>query len=299
MEAVSGIEALAERVSRGEPLSEADARVILDSHDLISVGAMADDVRRRLHGVRTTFVRVLQIHVDAPPPAVRVTAGECRIIGRPASVAIAVAAARAAADRAAEAPVTGFSLDDLLGLARTDGCSFSSLCGALRDAGLDGIAEVSVDHAEEVVSAVADARREGLTVLRLTVHAFDVDGRVAAAAGASALQKAAGGFRTFAPLPRTMSASEPSTGYDDVKQVALARLLVTNIDSIQVDWPLYGPKLAQVALTMGADDVDGVAAVDPGTLGVRRSAIEEIRGNIRAASQEPIERNARWETIAG
>ena len=42
-------------------------------------------------------------------------------------------------------------------------------------------------------------------------------------------------------------------GFDDVKQVALARLLVSNIDSIQVDWPLYGPKLAQVALSVGAD----------------------------------------------
>ena len=62
-----------------------------------------------------------------------------------------------------------------------------------------------------------------------------------------------------------------------------------NIESIQVDWPLYGPKLAQVALTVGADDVDGVAAVDPGVLGTRRSPIEEIqrqhpRGGARSRS---------------
>ena len=44
-----------------------------------------------------------------------------------------------------------------------------------------------------------------------------------------------------------------------------------------MDWALYGPKLAQVALTVGADDVDGVAAADPGTLGTRRSPIEEIK----------------------
>ena len=52
----------------------------------------------------------------------------------------------------------------------------------------------------------------------------------------------------------------PTTGFDDVKRVALARLVVDNIPSIQVDWALYGPKLAQVALTVGADDVDGVSA---------------------------------------
>ena len=54
-----------------------------------------------------------------------------------------------------------------------------------------------------------------------------------------------------------------------MKLIALARLVADNIPSIRVDWPLYGPKLAQVALTIGADDVDGVAAVDAGMLGTR------------------------------
>ena len=103
------------------------------------------------------------------------------------------------------------------------------------------------------------------------------------------------GVRTVTgPLPRRISLELPTTGYEDVKLVALARLLVTNIDSIQVDWPLYGPKLAQVALTMGADDVDGIAAVDPGTLGARRAPLEEILRNIRAAGLEPVERDARF-----
>jgi aminodeoxyfutalosine synthase len=134
-------------------------------------------------------------------------------------------------------------------------------------------------------------------VTRLTVHALSTDDRIPLVARARDLQRSAGGFRVFAPLPRTMSISTPSTGYDDVKQIALARLLAANIGSIQVDWALYGPKLAQFALTVGADDVDGVAAIDPGTLGTRRSPIEEIRGNIRSAALEPIERNARFEAI--
>ena len=48
---------------------------------------------------------------------------------------------------------------------------------------------------------------------------------------------------------------------------------------------------------MGADDVDGVAAADPGTLGTRRSPIEEIKGNIRSAGLEPVERDARFEVL--
>jgi aminodeoxyfutalosine synthase len=98
-------------------------------------------------------------------------------------------------------------------------------------------------------------------------------------------------------LPRVISIAAPSTGYDDVRQVALARVIAENIESIQVDWSLYGPKLAQFALTTGANDVDAIAAVDPGTLGTRRSPIEEIRGNIRSAALEPVERNARFEAI--
>jgi aminodeoxyfutalosine synthase len=111
------------------------------------------------------------------------------------------------------------------------------------------------------------------------------------------LQNAVGGILAFAPLPRVISVAAPSTGYDDVRQVALARVVAENIESIQVDWSLYGPKLAQFALTTGANDVDAIAAVDPGTLGTRRSPIEEIRGNIRSAALEPVERNARFEAI--
>ena len=60
-------------------------------------------------------------------------------------------------------------------------------------------------------------------------------------------------IRAFAPLPRRVNPAVPTTGYDDVKRVALARLFVENIPSIQVDWALYGPKLAQVALTVGRE----------------------------------------------
>jgi len=291
------IAGLGERVSRGDGLDENDARLILDCKDLIAVGVAADTVRRRLHGARTTFVRVFEVHVDAPPAALppRVSAGEFRIVGRPSSADAAVAAVGAAAAIAGGVPVTGFSLVDLQSLA--PGTSLGAFCTALRRAGLGAVAELPVDLFDDVGAAVESARAAGLAVLRLTVQTLADDDRIAVVARARDLQNALGGFRVFAPLPRTMSISTPSTGYDDVKQIALARLLAANIESIQVDWPLYGPKLAQFALTIGANDVDGVAALDPGVLGTRRSPIEEIRGNIRSAALEPVERNARYEVI--
>jgi hypothetical protein len=290
------MDAIAERVQQGGAITDADARAILDSHDLIAIGMMADDVRRRMRGTRTTFLRVFEVHADAVPSArpAALSAGEVRIIGRPESVDAAAAVVRAAAVLAGGLPLSGFSLPDLKAVA---GGSLAEACAGLRQAGLEMIAEVPVDAAGIDAGDIEAVRRSGLTVTRLTVTELREDQRIDMAARARDLQRAAGGFLAFAPLPRTWPQAAPSTGYSDVKQVALARLLATNIASIQVDWPLYGPKLAQVALTVGADDVDGIVAVEPGLLGTRRSAIEEIRGNIRAAALEPAERNGRWEVI--
>jgi hypothetical protein len=279
------------------------AEEILSTPDLIAVGVRGDDVRRRLHGATTTFVRVFEIHVDAPPSSLPpgVSAGEFRIVGKPASGDAALAAVRSARALAdGPALVTGFSLADLRALSPSLS-DFSTLCGRLRDAGMTAVADTPLDMflddagAEEFARA---AREAALALYRLTVHAQPPSGsreaetRLAVVERARRLQAELPGFCAFAPLPRTISITAPTTGYQDIKQIALARVVVDNIPSIQVDWPLYGPKLAQVALTVGADDVDSVAAHDPGVLGTRRSPIEEIKNNIRAAALEPVERRA-------
>jgi hypothetical protein len=278
-------------------IDESEARALLDSPDLIAIGVRADTVRQRLHGTRTTFVRVFEIHVDAPPASLPpgVSAGEIRIVGHPRSLDGAVTAVRAAVAVANGIPVTGFSLGDLPGMDGTQ--SLSAACRALHAAGLEAIASVPLDLLGDPAEAITIARGEGLYVTRLTVHELPSTDRIGVVIRARDLQQSLGGFRAFAPLPRVIAVALPTTGYDDVKQIALARLVADNIESIQVDWALYGPKLAQFALTVGADDVDGIAAIDPGTLGTRRSPIEEIRGNIKSAGLDPFERNGRFEAL--
>ena len=114
---------------------------------------------------------------------------------------------------------------------------------------------------------------------------------------AGKLQDEFGIIQSLNPLPSALTAFRPTTGYEDVKMVAIGRLAAPNIPSIQVDWQRYGPKLAQVALTVGADDVDGVAPADDLSEGPRRAPLEEIRRNIRAAGLEPVERNGRFELL--
>ena len=48
-------------------ISEIEAKELLDSKDLIAVGMRADEVRRRLRGTQTTFVRVFEAQLDALP----------------------------------------------------------------------------------------------------------------------------------------------------------------------------------------------------------------------------------------
>ena len=278
-----------------------NAQALLGERDLIAVGTRGDNERRRRHGTTTPFVRVFEVHGDAVPallPA-RANAGEIRLAGRPASLEHAVAAVSAArrlAD-AAVVPLTAYSLTDLFDAAFGSRDGFRTLLRALRDAGLEIISEAPVDASDDVAALIGDAHDHGLLVPRLTVHGSPddstTDARVALVLRAQEIQRAVGGVRVFAPLPRVSSIGRPSTGYDDVKVIAMARLLAGDIDSIQVDWALYGPKLAQVALTVGADDVDSVSPLE-GDLGRRRSPIEEIRGNIAAAGLEPAERDARF-----
>lgn len=272
----------------------------VEETNLIAFGATADEERRRRHGANTTFVRVYEVHVDAIPAALPagVTAGEFRVIGQPASADAAVAAVKAALAAAGTVPVTAFSLVDIfeIGGATIDG--LTEMSKRLIDAGLHAIADAAIDVLPEGVTmpAVQTMEKTGLHVPRLTVREAGADARGRLIALAVDIQRASGGVRAFAPLPRVTSIAQPSTGYDDVRTIAAARLGAHNIDSIQVDWQLYGPKLAQVALTMGADDVDAVSPLE-GDLGRRRSPIEEIRGNIKAAGLEAIERNGLFEPI--
>jgi hypothetical protein len=275
-------------------LSIEDAQAILADRNVIAVGARGDDERRRRHGGRTTFVRVFEVHTDAVPASLPTgaSAGEIRVIGKPASVAAAIAGVKSARTLAGDVPLTGFSLADLLELAGGQLSSLSDLVGRLGAAGLSKVSEAPIDLLPDAVAAIRAVRTGGLEVTRLTVqHAADDPLRLVGLA--RDIQDAVGGLRAFAPLPRVSSVAQPTTGYDDVRQIAVARLVVHNIESIQVDWSLYGPKLAQVALTMGADDVDNISALE-GDLGRRRSPIEEIRGNITAAGLDPVERTGSW-----
>src|SRR5262249_47945729 len=154
-----------------------------------------------------------------------------------------------------------------------------ALLEELRAAGLDLVAEAAFDRLRDPRRSIEEVNIAGLALARLTVDQSPSADPLALLTRVAELQRSVAVLRAFAPLPRRINPAAPTTGYEDVKHVALARLVVDNVPSIQVDWSLYGPKLAQVALTFGADDVDAVSAEEESGEGRRRAPLEEIRRN--------------------
>ena len=288
------------RAAAGRPFSEADARLVLASPDLTSVGHLGELARRHASGDVITFGRVVEVVGTAAPSSVG-EAGEVRLVGPVTAIDDAVDRVRRGRAFAGQVTVTGFSTAGLFDLCGRNLETLESGARRLREAGLDAVAECPLDafgRTDEAVAVVRAIERGGVSIWRLTIDRAAPHERLALIERAGAVHASSAGVRAFAPLPRHDSADQPATGYDDVRTVAIARLMCASIPYIQVDWPLYGPKLAQVALMYGANDVDGVAAVDTPGLGARRSPIEDIMRQIRAAAGEPVERNGRYERLS-
>lgn len=276
--------------------SRSEADRIVACPDLVSVGVLGAMGRKAKHGARVTYGRVAFVE-NGVAPAERGACGEVRVTGTPDSPETAIAWTRAAATFAGGIELTGFSLADLVALAGHDHLVLAELAKALSANGLRGVAEVPVDQlGDDPAEVIRAVMHGGLTARRATVVQAAFAARLDLIERVVAMQhELSGVLLAFAPLPRVDPVDAPSTGYDDVKTIVAARLMATSIPHIQVDWRLYGPKLAQVAIEYGADDIDAVSAVDVEQMGVRRSPQQDIERQIRSAFAEPAERNGRYE----
>ena len=285
---------LHDRVHAGEPLSSSEIAALATAPDILPIGMLADTLRRRRHDTQVTYLRVAACGLeqslgDAVLPAAR----EVRITGVPASLAAAVAAVTQAKAVAGDRLVSGFSWSaiDALGVG---GTTTTQVLAELRDAGLEALAEVPVDLEGDLAVVLDRLVTAGFRQVRLTVSKAAAAERAAMLVRAGELQDRFACIQAINPLPTALNAFRPTTGYEDVKMVAVARLAAPNIPTVQVDWQRYGPKLAQVALTFGADDLDNVTASDEAPDGHRRAPLEEVRRNIEAAGFTPFERDGRF-----
>jgi aminodeoxyfutalosine synthase len=122
-----------------------------------------------------------------------------------------------------------------------------------------------------------------------------------------ALQDETRGFVCFIPLafhPENTALSHlpKPTGFLDLKNIAASRLLLDNFPHIKAYWIMLTPRIAQVALRFGADDIDGTVVEekiyhDAGATtaqGLRRSELLRL---IREAGREPVERDTLYRSV--
>lgn len=113
------------------------------------------------------------------------------------------------------------------------------------------------------------------------------------------LQDQTRGFAAFVPLPVVGYGKLAGVdGLDALRTLALSRLVLDNFDHIKVFWPIWGMKLAQLALSYGADDFDGTVGeykiVDQAGMPVDR-----VTETIRQAGCRPVERDGAYNTVNG
>src|SRR5579863_3396860 len=124
------------------------------------------------------------------------------------------------------------------------------------------------------------------------------------------LQDQTHGFQTFIPLAfhpantelgKMVPHSEIS-GFMDLKNVAIARLMLDNFPHIKAYWIMMTPRVAQVALRFGADDIDGTVVEekiyhDAGATTPQVMTRQEIIRLIREAGREPVERDTLYRPV--
>ena len=128
-------------------------------------------------------------------------------------------------------------------------------------------------------------------------HVESVEDRVDHLVRLRELQDETGGFVTFIPLAfqpweaPAMTLPE-TTGFEDLKAIAVSRLLLDNFPHIKSYWIMITPRLAQVGLSFGADDMDGTVteekiAHDAGASTPQVMTVQELVRLIREAGAAP------------
>jgi aminodeoxyfutalosine synthase len=120
------------------------------------------------------------------------------------------------------------------------------------------------------------------------------------------LQDKTGGFQAFIPLAYHPKNTEIggfySSGIDDLKTIAVSRLVLDNFDHIKAYWIMLGEKVSQVALLFGADDLDGTIIEEKithsaGAMTGEAMTRDELIRLIKKAGKVPVERDGFYNAV--
>lgn len=220
-----------------------------------------------------------------------------------------------------EAELKCFTLVEIAHFAHLEGCSTREVLLRLKDAGLvmmpGGGAEI---FSPEIRTRICPKKITGEEWLRIAGEAHEVGiptnctmlyghiestrHRLEHLDELRRQQDRSHGFVCFVPLSfqarnNLLGVEHGPTGVDDLKTIAISRLMLDNIPHLKAYWIMLGTKLAQTALWFGADDLDGTIVEEKiGHMAGADSAAslsrEELNEMIRGAGFTPVERSARF-----
>ena len=217
-----------------------------------------------------------------------------------------------------------FTMVEVAYLAQRAKISVRDVLVRLRDAGMDSLpgggAEIFCDRVrriicdhkitgEQWIETARTAHSLGLhcNCTMLYGHIENAEDRADHLVKLRALQDETGGFVTFIPLAfhpdnTPLQHIPKTTGFADIKNIAVARLMLDNIPHIKAYWIMMTPRIAQIALRFGADDIDGTVVEekiyhDAGATTSQSLRRGELLQLIRKAGRDPVERDTLYRPV--
>ncbi|HEX3799150.1 MAG TPA: aminofutalosine synthase MqnE [Verrucomicrobiae bacterium] len=217
-----------------------------------------------------------------------------------------------------------FTAIEILHLAWLAKKSVPDTLAELKAAGLDSLTGGGAEiFRKEVRSAIAKGKESGeeyldvhrtwhqmggrSTCTMLFGHIESLADRVDHLRQLRALQDETRGFVAFVPLPyqpedNDIPVTTPPTGFDTLRTLAISRIYLDNFDHLTAYWVGMGLKLAQVALSYGADDLHGTIIEEhifhmAGATSPQQQTEAALVKAIREAVRTPVQRNTFYEPI--
>jgi aminodeoxyfutalosine synthase len=220
--------------------------------------------------------------------------------------------------------IKAFTMVEINFLARIAKLPVEETLRQLREAGVDsmpgGGAEIFADRVRSIICDHKIDGNEWLDTARLAHkmgfksnatmlygHVENDEDRVDHLLKLRAVQDETGGFQTFIALafhPENTALDHlpPTTGLCDIRQIAVSRLLLDNFPHIKAYWQMLTPKIAQLALRFGADDLDGTVVEekiyhDAGATTPQGMTRKELCRLITEAGRVPVERDTLYRPV--
>ncbi|MGC2063836.1 MAG: aminofutalosine synthase MqnE [Thermodesulfovibrionales bacterium] len=161
---------------------------------------------------------------------------------------------------------------------------------------------------ERWLEVMETAHRAGIktNATMLYGHVEDYRHRIDHLMRLRSLQDRTGGFQAFIPLAYHPRNTEMQGGYtsgiDDLRTIAVSRLILDNFDHIKAYWIMLGEKISQLALRFGADDIDGTIIEEKithsaGGLTGEQMTVDQLVNLIRKTGRVPVERDSFYKSL--